>query len=126
MRQQRLYGTVLLAIFVIGCGGSSPKDLIVGKWSGKQGPMEATFDFAKDGKLTVDVKLPKEIAEMMKKDTLQMEGSYKVIDDKTLEVTLKDPQSGKEKTEKGPFKVTADKLTLTNELGKEEVLTRVK
>jgi uncharacterized protein (TIGR03066 family) len=119
MRQRRVFGALLLALFVVGCGGGSAKDKLVGKWSAKEKVMgdkeiEIVTEFTKDGKVIA------EITGLGKK-----EGTYKVIDDKTLEVTMKGPDE-KDKTEKGPFKIEGDKLTLTDDKGKDTVMTRVK
>jgi uncharacterized protein (TIGR03066 family) len=97
---------------------SKVADLVVGKWSAKEKAgdkeLEIVIEFTKDGKLLMD------LAGLMK-----LEGTYKVIDDRTLEVTMKNPVGGEEKTEKGPFSVTSDRLTLKDPGGKEMVFTRV-
>jgi uncharacterized protein (TIGR03066 family) len=120
MRHSRIFGVLFLSLFITACGGSSAKDLIVGKWSAKEKApgtdkeLEMVVEFTKDGKMIIDM------AGLMK-----LEGSYKVIDDKTLEVMMKTPD-GKEKTEKGAFSVTADKLTMKDPGGKETTFTRKK
>jgi uncharacterized protein (TIGR03066 family) len=84
-----------VALSVSGCG-SSPQDLIIGKWEAGQAGSKLTAEFGKDGKakLTIFGK------------TLQ--GTYKVSGDE-LEWTV----GGK--TTKFKMKVTATELEVTSE-----------
>jgi hypothetical protein len=85
-----------VVLFVSGCG-SSPQNLIVGKWEAAQAAGKLTVEFSKDGtaKLT------------MLGQTLQ--GTYKVNAGDELEWTLNG------KTTKCKVKVTATELELTSE-----------
>ena len=99
------------------------KELIVGKWTPAEAQgkgIEAVIEFTKDGKIKVAVK-----AEGF---NLDLGGSYKFIDDKTLETTVDDPQAkGKSKTEKSTIKsISADELVITNAQGKDEKFKKVK
>ena len=84
-----------LALGLSACGGSSPQDLIIGKWKAGQGGIKVTAEFAKNGtaKLT------------MFGQTLQ--GTYKLEGDE-LEWTLNG------KTTKSKVKVTATELEVTS------------
>jgi len=122
-----------LALVLSGCSG--PKDKIIGKWErkdtqeimGTKIDIKMVLDFQKDGKLkwTASSKAGEKTEEK------SGEGTYKWVDNENIEVTMKDPESGKEKTEKNKVKVTDTELTITgkNELtGKEEDMkfTKVK
>ena len=93
---------------------------LVGKWEMKKkmGDVElkGVLSFEKDGKLS------------MKMDfggmNITAEGKYKLIDGKTLEVTL--TFMGKTKTDKSKFKISGDTLELIDPNGKAEKFTRVK
>jgi uncharacterized protein (TIGR03066 family) len=100
-----------------------PEELLIGKWAGKQKAKvndkeveyEMMVEFTRDGTVKMEVKGAA---------AFKVEGTYKVIDAKTLEVTLKD-SDGDSNTNKSGFKVTKDKLTLIDPSGKETLLTRV-
>jgi uncharacterized protein (TIGR03066 family) len=113
---------VLYAALLAPAVADKPEELIVGKWTHteKAGANEitVTLEFTKDSKLNMEMTLPNA------KDPLKITGSYKVVDDKTLEITAKDPK-GDEKTDKGGFEVTKDKLTLIDKTGKKTEFTRV-
>ena len=114
---------VLFAVLLAPAAADKPEDLIVGKWSHteKQDKIEVTvsMEFTKDGKITVEMTMPQS------KESIKLAGTYKVIDAKTLEVTMKDP-TGQEKTEKGGYEVTKEKLTLIDKEGKKTDFTPVK
>src|SRR5262245_47635076 len=85
-----------VALAVSGCG-SSPQDLIVGKWEAGQTGAKLTAEFAKDGtaKITMFGKT--------------VQGTYKLNGSDELEWTLDG------KTTKSKVKVTATELELTSE-----------
>ena len=102
--------------FVPAPADDKPKDLIVGKWMGKDGPAEITIEFIKDGSLTVQAKAGDQ--------KFELKGKYKVLDDKNLEVEI--TFMNETKKEKNEFTVTKEKLTLTDPKGKKQEFTRVK
>jgi hypothetical protein len=85
-----------LALFVSGCG-SSPQDLIVGKWQAGQPGVTVTAEFSKEGRAKL----------IMFGKTLQ--GTYKVNSGDELEWTLNG------KTTKCKLKVTATALEVTSD-----------
>jgi hypothetical protein len=105
-----------LLVTVSGCG-SSPKDMIIGKWetTQKQGDVEVkiTVEFTKD-----EVKMS-----AMGLDFPP--GKYKWVDNDNIEVTMKGPD-GKEKTEKSKVKVTKDELEMPDPEGKVTKFKRAK
>jgi len=113
---QRLAGVCVAALLIALCVAAGraddkkddkkkAKDLIVGKWehTKKEGDVEAkiTLDFAKDGKFTMTL----EAGAL----NFNVKGKYKFVDDKNLELTLQDPQSKEEKTEKVKVVKISDK-----------------
>jgi uncharacterized protein (TIGR03066 family) len=100
---------------------SDAEKALLGKWEAKQKvgdkELKATIDFQKAGKLAMNV------AGTPMGD-IKFDGTYKVIDDKTIEVTI--TFMGKTMTEKSKFKITGDKLELTDKNDKKETFTRVK
>jgi hypothetical protein len=84
-----------VVLFAYGCG-SSPQNLIVGKWEAGQEGMKLKVEFTKDGKANIT---------MFGKP---VQGTYKVKDDE-LEWTMGD------KTTKYKVKVTATELELTSD-----------
>jgi uncharacterized protein (TIGR03066 family) len=114
--------TPVLYAALLAPAADKPADLIVGKWTHteKQDKIEisVTLEFTKDNKLNMEMTLPNA------KEPLKIAGTYKVVDDKTLEITAKDPK-GEEKTDKGSFEVTKDKLTLIDKSGKKTEFTKV-
>jgi uncharacterized protein (TIGR03066 family) len=113
---------VLFAALLAPAAADKPADLLVGKWTHteKSDKVEITvvLEFTDKGALSMEMQLP------MTKDPIKISGSYKVIDDKTLEITAKDPK-GEEKTDKGTFEVTKEKLTLIDKNGKKTEFTKV-
>ena len=86
-----------VVLSVCGCGfGSSPQNLIVGKWEAGQGGVTLKAEFTKDGKATIT---------MFGKS---FQGTYKVNGDE-LEWTMGGT------TTKSKMKVTATELVLTND-----------
>jgi len=110
---------LLLAGQAYGDAKDDAAKLLVGKWETKQklGDKEATaiLDFSKDGKLAMKLTGPVD---------LSLGGTYKVIDEKTIEVTITFMQ--KTKTEKSQFKVSKDTLELTGDDGKPQKFNRTK
>ena len=100
--------------------GDAEKALL-GKWEAKQKvgdkELKATIDFQKDGKLTMNV------AGTPMGD-IKFDGKYKVIDAGNIEVTI--TFMGRTMTEKSKFKITGDKLELTDKNDKKETFMRVK
>jgi uncharacterized protein (TIGR03066 family) len=88
-----------------GCG-SSPQDLIIGKWEAGQAPAKLTAEFAKDGKAKITIL------------GQTMQGTYKLNGDDELEWTM----SGI--TTKFKAKVTATQIELSSD-GKTVIYTRV-
>jgi uncharacterized protein (TIGR03066 family) len=95
--------------------GEKPnKDKIVGAWevtkSESGGPVGATIDFTKDGKMKMSMKTPDG-------KTVEMEGRYEVEGDKVTAIT-KGPD-GKEKKEPGTItKLTDKEMSIKDEKGK--------
>jgi uncharacterized protein (TIGR03066 family) len=88
---------VLVCVVLFACGcGSSPQNLIVGKWEAGQEGAKLKVEFSKDGKATIT---------MFGKP---IQGTYKVKGDE-LEWTMGD------KTAKYKLKVTSTELELTSE-----------
>src|SRR5205807_301621 len=79
--------------------GEEAKDLLIGKWEGKEkaGDKELVFvlEFTKDNKMKVSIP----------DFGINLDGSYKVTGPDTIEVTIKGPD-GKEKTDQSKFKVS--------------------
>jgi hypothetical protein len=87
---------VCVVVSVSGCG-SSPQNLLVGKWEAGQAGAKVTVEFSKDGKARLG----------MLGQTLQ--GTYKVNSGNELEWTVNG------KTTKCKMKVTGSELELTSE-----------
>ena len=81
--------------------GSKPQDLILGKWEPVDEKGKSVVEFQKDGKLKVTA------------DQLALEGTYKFIDDKTMEIKI--VFGGKEETVKVKVIVTKDELVTQKE-----------
>jgi uncharacterized protein (TIGR03066 family) len=94
-----------------------PKDLIVGKWKPtKEKDKDSVLDFQKDGKLKITLNAE-----------LSIDGSYKFLDDDTMEVEL--TFKGKTDTIKMKVKVTKDELITTQDKNgkkKEDKFKRIK
>jgi uncharacterized protein (TIGR03066 family) len=118
-------GTLLLlslGFIQAGGGGAKVKDLIVGKWEGKEdvGGKEAKMlvEFTKKGDLKASISFDGM--------DLKVTGKYKFIDDKNIEVDVTGPD-GKSKTEKNKIeKLTEQTLILIDPDGKKVELKRVK
>ena len=93
--------------------------LLVGKWEAKQNvqgkEITAVLDFAKDGKLSMKVSGAVD---------LNLNGTYKVLDEKTIEVSI--TFMDKMMTEKNQFKVSKDTLELTGKDNKPQKFNRTK
>ena len=105
-----------LLVNVSGCG-SSPKDMIIGKWEGSQKGLDdkdvaMTVEFMKDGKMKTST------------GPLSIEGTYKFTDNDTIEMTME--FLGQKKTLKGKVKVTKDELEVPDEGDKTLKLKRAK
>ena len=116
-------GSVLyLALMTPAYAEDKPEELLIGKWhaklkeDGKE--FEVTIEFAKDGTMKAEFKIPDA------KEPVTMKGKYKVVDGKVLETEV--TFMGETKKDKDTFKVTKDKLTTTDEKGKTIEFTRVK
>jgi len=111
------FAVLVLAGQAYGDAKADAEKLIVGKWETKQklGDKEATatLDFSKDGKLGMKLTGPAEF---------ELKGSYKVIDENTIEVTI--TFMDKTMTEKSKFKVSKDTLELSDKSGKTQKFTR--
>jgi uncharacterized protein (TIGR03066 family) len=84
-----------VAVFVSGCG-SSPQNLIVGKWEAGESALKLTAEFTKDGKAKLTM------------FGQPLQGTYKLNGDE-LEWTLNG------KTTKSKVKVTTTEMELTSE-----------
>jgi uncharacterized protein (TIGR03066 family) len=93
---------------------------LMGKWKAEQNvggrKLTAIIDFQKGGKLAMNIT-------GTPMGDIKFDGTYKVIDN-TIEVTI--TFMGRTGTEKSKFKVTGDKLELTDKNDKKETFTRVK
>lgn len=124
MKSLRILALCCCAVALVGDVRGDAKDeaqkALLGKWSMKQkmGDLEidGLLEFTKDGKLAMKMKV--------KEMELNFSGSYKVLSDTELEVTIS--VGGMTKMEKSKFKVEKDTLELTGKEGKTEKLTRVK
>jgi uncharacterized protein (TIGR03066 family) len=115
LRMRRL-SVLAVALFLLACcvarAADKPQDLIIGTWTPAGEGGKSKIEFQKDGKL-------KAIG-----DQLTVEGSYKFLDDKTLE--MKVVFGGKEETVRVKVTVTKDELVTKKEgADKEEKFTRV-
>jgi len=105
-----------LCLILASCGSDS-KDLLVGKWKGKnQGStVDSILEFTKDGKV--------------KKEAIGVDsvstGTYQWIDKDNIEVSLTMP-GGKTITEKNKVDLNKETLTLTNPQGSAGRYTREK
>jgi hypothetical protein len=87
---------MLFVPLLAGCG-KSPQDLVVGKWASADADDKEEVELAKDGTLSQDGKKV---------------GTWKAVDDKTMEVTIEG------KTEKASYTVNGDEMTIKT--GKKE------
>jgi uncharacterized protein (TIGR03066 family) len=99
------------------------KDLIVGKWEPadvKDKKASAVIEFTKTGELKVSVK-----GEGFNFD---VKGTYKFIDDNTVEITVDNPLAkGEKKSDKMKIKsISGDDMVIENAQGKEEKMKRIK
>jgi hypothetical protein len=141
MRPFSLLIVLCFAFLLPACGGGSStpkskdqadpkekptaKDLLLGKWSAKEGGPQIILEFTRDGKVTMQPILTEAELKMAGlKEAPRDEGTYKVVEDRFLEVTRKGP-GGEDRTEKNEFTVTADTLTIKDQ-DMETVFTRLK
>jgi uncharacterized protein (TIGR03066 family) len=99
------------------------KDLIVGKWEPadvKDKKASAVIEFTKTGELKIVVK-----GEGLNFD---IKGTYKFIDDNTVEITVDNPLAkGEKKSDKMKIKsISGDDMVIENAQGKEEKMKRIK
>jgi uncharacterized protein (TIGR03066 family) len=93
------------------------KDLIVGKWQPTKPPegFQVVIEFTKDGKFKMDGKVK---LEGKKEQDIKREGTFKFLDDDTMELTVE--QAGKGETTKVKIiKISKDEL-ITRDDGKKE------
>jgi hypothetical protein len=106
-----------LCVLLSSCGGANSRDVLIGKWKGKnQGStLESIMEFTKDGKV--------------KKEAIGVDsvstGTYQWIDNDNIEISLTMP-AGKTITEKSKVNVNKQTLTLTNPQGSVGNYTREK
>ncbi len=93
----------VLAVILTACGGGSS---LVGKWEGTDpdSGLVLTVEFKSDGTVTFDVQ-----------DFMTLEGTYRLVDADTFEMTLGFP--GETETETGltDFTISVNTLTMTSE-----------
>jgi uncharacterized protein (TIGR03066 family) len=98
-----------------------PAELLIGKWTGKQKSkdveVETTYDFARGGTLTAEVKVPGQA------EPITVRGAYRILDAATMEITI--TINDRTMTDRGAFKVTDDTLTLIGARGATTSLKRV-
>lgn len=120
MSVARTVGFVCVLLFLASpaLAQDKPADLLVGKWEfkEKQPGREFTISFekgdGKEGKLKLEA------------SGLTLEGSYKLLSDAEMEVSMK---AGNDTVrQKLKFKVTKEELETTDEQGKVETFKRVK
>jgi uncharacterized protein (TIGR03066 family) len=96
-----------------------PGDQLAGKWVTRDKLDDVgvgiTLEFAKDGTLKVETRAGTR--------TDKLAGKYKVADGGTIEIEIK--RDDKVQKDRYTFKVSDDKLTLTNAAGKSAEYTRV-
>jgi len=111
---------LLLAGQTYGDAKDDAAKLLVGKWESKLNQngkeITATLDFTKDGKFSIKITLGKE--------NQTLDGTYKVLDEKTVELTV--AREDKTRTEKQQFKVSKDTLELTGKDNKPQKFNRIK
>jgi hypothetical protein len=115
----RLRPAIVIAVFVlfaaVARAEDKPQELILGKWKLDDPKTQSVIEFLKDGKLKVSAQ------------DLTLDGSYRFIDDKTME--MKVVLGGKEETGRFKFTLTKDEFT-TEETTKDghskKVMKRVK
>jgi uncharacterized protein (TIGR03066 family) len=108
---------VLLASTAFLHAEEKAKDLIVGKWQPTKPPegVQVVFEFTKDGKFKMDGKAK---LEGKKEQDVKREGTYKFLDDDTIELAIE--QVGKSETTKVKIvKISKDEL-ITRDDGKKE------
>jgi uncharacterized protein (TIGR03066 family) len=117
MRLRPVAALTVLALLALAVtpalAADKPQDLIIGKWQPADAKEKANLEFLKDGKLKIG------------SEQFMLDGTYKFLDDKTLEVKIS--FMGQEKAVKLNVTVTKDELT-TQETGKDkkETFKRVK
>ncbi len=111
---------LLLAGQTYGDAKDDAAKLLVGKWESKLNQngkeITATLDFTKDGKFSIKITLGKE--------NQTLDGTYKVLDEKTVELTV--AREDKTRTEKQQFKVSKDTLELPGKDNKPQKFNRIK
>ncbi len=131
MRVLSLVGVAALALLISSCG-NKPKDLIIGKWEATDDKDKGVVEFNKDGTFKIT------------SGPFSMNGTYKFVDDNTIEMEMDNPLAGgvdmpsvpggvkidlpKKITTKSKVKVTKDELTMTelDKDGKEGKTTKGK
>jgi len=117
MRMMRVCLVGVLALFLASCGSDKPKDLIVGKWKGKEK--------MPDGKeVDVKVEFTKDGTVKMTQGDLTIDGKYKFVDDNNIEMEA--TILGQTQKQKMKVEVTKDKLKTTDEKGDVDEFTRDK
>lgn len=119
IRGMVLGGVALAMMTLVATAADKPKDLIVGKWE-----MVVKVKIKDETKeIKLELELTKDGKANMKTPQGTKTATYKVVDDKTMELTSK--MGDKEKTDKLSYKVTKDTLEIT-EKGRTMKFTRVK
>jgi outer membrane biogenesis lipoprotein LolB len=111
----------ILIILLTACSGSL-KDQIVGQWQIKPDPQAEAqsetqdavmiFSFEEDGAFTIWM------------DDIPLEGTYTWLDDETIQMTILVADQTQEVV--GKVEIEGEQLTITDENGQADILTRVK
>ncbi len=115
MRKAALVAVGCCLLVLTGCGSKKPKDLIVGKWqpAGEAKGDMMTLEYTADGKV------------IMGGGPITMNGTYKFLDDDTLEQEFAAPGFPGAKM-KLKVKINGDEMESAPEQGKGQKFTRVK
>ena len=104
---------ILMLILTACGGGTNIQEEIIGQWEIRDETLGVAmiFSFKEDGALTIWM------------DDMPIDGTYTWMDDTTVQMTMTMGEQRQDIT--GKVKIDGDQLTITNELGETETLTRV-
>jgi uncharacterized protein (TIGR03066 family) len=115
MRKVSLALLVCLLPLFAACGGSKPKDLIIGKWeAADEKEKGVSMEYKPDGTLTVSM------------GPIKMDAKYKFTADEDMEVEMNMPGLKEPIKQKLKVKVSKDEMSTTDEKGKVDKFKRAK
>jgi uncharacterized protein (TIGR03066 family) len=117
-----MMSVVLVAVVIVGCGGSKPKDQIVGKWEATESVLgkdvKVVMEFTADGAAKMSMNAEGQ-------EIPGPSGKYKFIDDNTMEIEY--TEDGKTKKDKATIEsISSEKVVMVGEGGKKKELKKVK